>query len=276
MSRINCNVTNDLIPLYVDDVLSSDSRELVDEHLAECGECSEKVEKLRSEMVAAKENSVKPLKKIKGKMKKDKRVIVAVSVGITAMAFFIAAYFLDLIQFDESYFFASKKITVVTAGDMPNKKYGHDAVILYDGPNDYAVYTLEKVVGHKDGVKQVEVTLYVTRFYHSLPGTSIFDEANKYNGNDVIYEVHSFERQYPYGYDGDVSPCDFYDDYDKDANLIYHSIRGVENGGCGEDADGGEIVAIYYGKYKYNEEIDDEEPVKNRKLLWAKEGYKAE
>lgn len=274
MSRINCNVTNDLIPLYVDDLLSSDSRELVEEHLSECGECSAKVEKLRSETVVAKNRNVKPLKKIKGKMKKDKCVIVAVSAGIIAITFFITAYFLDIIKFDESYASASKKITVVTAGDMPNKKYGHDAVILYDGPNDYAVDTLEKVVGHKNGVKQIEVTLYITRFYHSLPGTSIFDEVNKYNGKDAIYEVHSFEWLRSYN-DNNVSPCDFYDDYDKDRNLVYNIIRGVENGGCGEDVDGGEVVAIYYGKFKYDEEIEDYEPVGNRHLLWAKKGYQA-
>lgn len=272
MSRINCNVTNDLIPLYVDDVLSSDSRELVEEHLEECGECCANVKKLRSETVVTENNNVKPLKKIKGKMKRDKRVVVAVSLGIVAMTFFITAYFLDLIQFDESYFLASRKITVVTAGDMPNKKYGHDAVILYDGPNDYAVYTLEKVVGHKNGVKQVEVTLYITRFYHSLPYN---DEANKYNGKDVIYKVHSFEKQYPYGHDYDyVSFCDFYDDYDKDFNLIYHCITWDE--GEDKDPDGGEVIAIYYGKIGFNDKTREHELVGKRHLLWAKEGYEAE
>ena len=39
MSRINCNVTKDLLPLYADKVLSEDSVALVEEHLSECENC---------------------------------------------------------------------------------------------------------------------------------------------------------------------------------------------------------------------------------------------
>ncbi|MBQ1413656.1 MAG: zf-HC2 domain-containing protein, partial [Clostridia bacterium] len=38
MSR-DAGVAGDLIPLYVDEVLSADSVALVEEHLAECGDC---------------------------------------------------------------------------------------------------------------------------------------------------------------------------------------------------------------------------------------------
>ncbi|MBD5448622.1 MAG: zf-HC2 domain-containing protein [Lachnospiraceae bacterium] len=38
--KINCNVIRDLLPLYADQICSNESKELVDEHLAECGNCS--------------------------------------------------------------------------------------------------------------------------------------------------------------------------------------------------------------------------------------------
>ena len=41
--KIKCEVINDLLPLYVDDVLSKESRELVEEHICECGNCKKKV-----------------------------------------------------------------------------------------------------------------------------------------------------------------------------------------------------------------------------------------
>lgn len=37
--KITCNVIEDLLPLYVDDVASEDSRTLIDEHLKECEKC---------------------------------------------------------------------------------------------------------------------------------------------------------------------------------------------------------------------------------------------
>ncbi|MDE6675063.1 MAG: zf-HC2 domain-containing protein, partial [Acetatifactor sp.] len=38
--KLNCNVIHDLLPLYADQICSEESRELVEEHLAECGACS--------------------------------------------------------------------------------------------------------------------------------------------------------------------------------------------------------------------------------------------
>ena len=46
MERINCNVTRDLLPLYIDDVVSQDSRILVKEHLESCEACRNEAEKM--------------------------------------------------------------------------------------------------------------------------------------------------------------------------------------------------------------------------------------
>ena len=37
--KISCNIIEDLLPLYVDDAVSEDSRQLVEEHLKECASC---------------------------------------------------------------------------------------------------------------------------------------------------------------------------------------------------------------------------------------------
>ena len=39
---ITCNIIQDMLPLYVDDVLSEDSRKMVEEHLKDCEACREK------------------------------------------------------------------------------------------------------------------------------------------------------------------------------------------------------------------------------------------
>ena len=40
--KITCNIIQDMLPLYVDDVLSEDSRKMVEEHLKDCEACREK------------------------------------------------------------------------------------------------------------------------------------------------------------------------------------------------------------------------------------------
>ena len=44
----SCDVIRDLLPLYADDACSADSRRLVDEHLAECTDCSGMLKRLQN------------------------------------------------------------------------------------------------------------------------------------------------------------------------------------------------------------------------------------
>lgn len=46
--KMNCNVIRDLLPLYADQICSDESRELVDEHLAECRDCDMLLQHMRS------------------------------------------------------------------------------------------------------------------------------------------------------------------------------------------------------------------------------------
>ncbi len=66
--KINCNVIRDLLSLYADDVCSKESRELVDEHLAECPACAEELARIReseieSHLAAEKEDVLRFQKK---------------------------------------------------------------------------------------------------------------------------------------------------------------------------------------------------------------------
>lgn len=47
MSKISCDVTRDLLTVYLDDVCSEESRELVDEHLQECEDCRNFLEAMK-------------------------------------------------------------------------------------------------------------------------------------------------------------------------------------------------------------------------------------
>lgn len=47
MSKVNCEIVRDLIPSYLDGICSQSSREAVEEHVENCGECRESLETLR-------------------------------------------------------------------------------------------------------------------------------------------------------------------------------------------------------------------------------------
>ena len=49
MNKIPCEVIKDLLPSYIDSLTSEKTKELIDEHLKNCTECSETLKKMRGE-----------------------------------------------------------------------------------------------------------------------------------------------------------------------------------------------------------------------------------
>ena len=66
--KMKCSVIQDLMPSYVDEICSQDSRELVQEHVAECEQCKAKLEQMKNTHIVAGSASKKQvdyLKKIR-------------------------------------------------------------------------------------------------------------------------------------------------------------------------------------------------------------------
>lgn len=79
---INCNVINDLLPLYVDGVLSEEGKGLVEEHLATCEKCAENARNMKAPIdipMSSDASNIKGLKK-KYKMSLWLRVVIVAAV----------------------------------------------------------------------------------------------------------------------------------------------------------------------------------------------------
>lgn len=108
MSKVTCDVIKDLIPLYVDDVLSEDSKTLVDEHLSGCAGCMDyynslkepddfmtKLEETSEKGKNRKEKPDEDRKVIKGIKKKItfRKIRTAVITAVCAMALLVGVYY---------------------------------------------------------------------------------------------------------------------------------------------------------------------------------------
>lgn len=69
MKTKHCEIVKDLLPLYVEDLLSAESRALVGEHLLECEDCRDYLEKCRMEVDVPVQTPGKVDKKIKRGMR---------------------------------------------------------------------------------------------------------------------------------------------------------------------------------------------------------------
>lgn len=98
MDKINCNVIGDLLPLYADDVVSEDTKRIVEGHLAECEECAEKYAQMKREIdedirLKAAEAERSALVAAKKKLRK-KRIITAIISGLIGATLIIITVFI--------------------------------------------------------------------------------------------------------------------------------------------------------------------------------------
>ena len=129
MDKINCNVIGDLLPLYADDVVSEDTKGLVEGHLAECEECAEKYAQMKREIdedirLKAAEAERSALLAAKKKLRK-KRIITAIISGLIGATLIIITVFILRniripIEYDEKKF--SVKI---------EEEYDEERIYLY-------------------------------------------------------------------------------------------------------------------------------------------------
>ena len=101
--KISCNIIEDLLPLYVDDMVSEDSRQLVEEHLKACPTCRRMQEEIMrenhltdvkkgSDSVQTNKMEAELLKKIRCKIRKKRIVSVLLAVAIVLAAGGIGHY----------------------------------------------------------------------------------------------------------------------------------------------------------------------------------------
>ncbi len=74
--KISCEVIKDLLPLYYDKVCSKESCLLIEEHLAQCPQCMNELQKIKMDLEkpSVSEGDVNAIKRISAAWKKDKRI----------------------------------------------------------------------------------------------------------------------------------------------------------------------------------------------------------
>ena len=100
--RNECNIVRDILPLYIEDMVSADTVSFVEEHLNDCAACraelenmkqSNGLEKIYENNPAGLEDEAAPLKALKRKMRKRKIMTIALS-SVSAIAVVFGIFFL--------------------------------------------------------------------------------------------------------------------------------------------------------------------------------------
>ncbi|MBH5319400.1 zf-HC2 domain-containing protein [Paenibacillus sp. GSMTC-2017] len=98
MNEIKCEIINDLLPLYIDNVCSEESRQLVEEHFDSCSNCKYRAEKLQHNIAIPRvsvENNNSEVKVLRGmsdfwnrtKIKAFMKGLIIASLSCTILLF---------------------------------------------------------------------------------------------------------------------------------------------------------------------------------------------
>lgn len=125
-----CNIVKDLIPLYVEDMVSEDTKDFIEEHLEHCTECCSELEQIRKDAEIVPNMDVAPLKKLKEKLllKRVQTILftAALVFAIAASVFAMMSspqffpYSEDLVQITEN---QSGVVTITFAHEVTGYSY---------------------------------------------------------------------------------------------------------------------------------------------------------
>lgn len=93
--EMKCSIIQDLLPSYADDICSNDTKELIEEHTAQCPQCREKLEQMKNTSIVAGKAANKQidyLKKVRCAIRHKEqlgKLLLAILTGITFIGLFV-------------------------------------------------------------------------------------------------------------------------------------------------------------------------------------------
>lgn len=104
--RNECNIIRDILPLYVDEMVSEDTISFVEEHLEKCETCRAELEKMKSpnalEIAASdtRENGENPFKAFAKRWNRKKRIIITAFAAVLLIVAILVSCFVSYLTFD--------------------------------------------------------------------------------------------------------------------------------------------------------------------------------
>lgn len=87
--KTECEIVQDLLIGYVDDVLKEESKKLVEKHLLECDLCQKKLKELKADLTENEENQKKEIDYLKKIRRKSRVKAILMAIGILVVIFAI-------------------------------------------------------------------------------------------------------------------------------------------------------------------------------------------
>lgn len=185
MKEIKCTIIQDILPLYIDGVVSQDTKEMVDDHLKHCDKCQREYVSMKQELYLPMKNKDSLIHNISKKWRKKKVRISILSILVTTIilvgALSYVLYYETLIPYSENLI----KIERQNDNQLISHYYGKS----YSSVSETHPMTFE-IDGEK---KNVSFISYKETFAES-PSRSLTNIEKNLNEQDYIWEFSESEK----------------------------------------------------------------------------------
>lgn len=162
MAKVTCNIVKDLLPLYVDGVISEDSGKLVEEHLESCSECKDYYNQLKDADIpvgkAADDKAT--IKKIRRRLNLKKIIVGCIVAAVVAAGAFGAYYKYVL---DESYM-SYEESGVYLENDVLKTKNNYYCLYGFDAPGNEIEFIILTTTPYESGRNKGKETTEIRDF----------------------------------------------------------------------------------------------------------------
>lgn len=199
-----CDIVQDLLFSYKDGCLKQGSKEFVEKHLKKCENCA----KVYSEMNNEEEQSditkdeIDYLKKIKKKMKKKTKIIIAISIILSILIVFNIAIFVNYNKYvSEMTIYLEDSITVEERQKIENtiKEVDKNAEITYKSKEDALNNMKEKFADKSELLAGYEDNNIFPAYYEVNSNKKAIEEMDaKLSTNKKIKHISSRKGGNPY------------------------------------------------------------------------------
>lgn len=185
MKEINCNIIKDILPLYVDGVVSDDTKEMVKEHLDSCEECKKEVELMKQEICIPAEKEALLIKNFKKKLRNKKLIISGLSILLTGLILF--GTFILIFHYDRVVPYAESLIKIEIQDS--DRLVSH-----YYGVSYYSISATNPITLKIDGKEKNVIFLYYTETFAKSHTRRLINQEENRDERDFIFSLDNKEN----------------------------------------------------------------------------------
>lgn len=141
--RNECNIIRDILPLYIDEIVSEDTISFVEEHLEKCAACRTELENMKAPNaleIAASDTQVndeKPLKAFAKKWNRKKRIVISAFAAVLLIVALLGSCLVSYLKFDTANpFSAASGFIQITVADKDYVEIQRSPKVVLAQPSD--------------------------------------------------------------------------------------------------------------------------------------------